>query len=649
MTTPIWQPSVDKIKNSNISRFIKFVNTCYSVNISNYQELYIWSITKPKEFWPAVWHFCNIIASQLWQKVLSDPSSMMGNKWFIGSKLNFAENLLRYYDKKPALIYYDEDGKQGEISYYDLRIQVAQLAQALKQAGITVNDRVAGLMPNIPETVIAMLATVSIGAIWSSCSLDFGLQGVCDRFQQISPKILFTTDSHTYNGKLFNNLEKIAKLQSLIPSIIKTVIIPSKSFNPVNGLKNTICYDNFLAKEATTIQFEQLAFDHPIYILYSSGTTGEPKCIVHGAGNTLIQHLKELVLHTDLKPIDTIFYYTTCGWMMWNWLVSSLATGASIILYNGSPFYPRPSVLFDVIDQENVSIFGTSAKFISAAEKLFLEPRKSHKLSKLHTILSTGSPLLPMNYDYIYQKVKHDVQLSSISGGTDIVSCFALGNPLLPVYKNELQCKGLGMKVEVFDENGNSIKQQKGELVCTAPFPSMPIYFWNDSNNEKYFNAYFKKFPNVWCHGDYAEITEHEGIIIYGRSDAILNPGGIRIGTAEIYRQVEQIEEIKESIVIGQEWQNDIRIILFVVLQNSFELSDELKNKIKKLIRENASPHHVPEKIIQVPDIPRTLSGKIVELAIRDIIHAKPIENIHSLANPEALKYFENIEELKDK
>ncbi len=644
MSQPLWKPSATAIAQSNMMRFVHHLKQ----HLPDYAALYQWSITFPEEFWPALWEFCEIKSAKKWDHVLIHPEKMPGAKWFSGAKLNFAENLLRRRDNKSALIFSNERNQRRELSYFDLYQKVAQLAAALREAGVRANDRVAAFMPNMPETIIAMLATTSIGAIWSSCSPDFGINGVYDRFGQIQPKILFTADGYFYNGTTYDSLERVKGLQEKISSIEKTIVVPYVHSNPdIQALKHSILFDDFLITEAQILNFEPQPFDHPVYIMYSSGTTGEPKCIVHGAGGILLQHLKELVLHTDLKPDDVIFYYTTCGWMMWNWFVSSLAVGATLILYDGAPLHPKASVLFDLIDAEKITVFGTSAKFITAVEKAELVPMETHSLNSLRTILSTGSPLLPMNFDYVYQKIKKEVCLSSISGGTDIVSCFALGNPILPVYRGELQCRGLGLKVEVYDENGKSVRNEKGELVCTAPFPAMPVYFWNDPTHEKYRKAYFEKFPNVWSQGDYAEITKHDGVIIYGRSDALLKPRGVRIGTAEIYRQVEKIEEVMESIVVGQEWKDDIRLVLFVRLRDGEELTEDLKNKIKKTIRDNASPHHVPEKIIQVKDIPRTISGKIVELAVRDVIHDRVVKNKDALANPEALEYFKNLEELK--
>ncbi len=649
MQKPLWQPSKKQIEQANISRFIKKVAKEFEPQVTDYSSLYTWSIAKPQDFWVAVWEFCNIISSSKWKTVVTDFNKMPGARWFEGSKLNFAQNLLRFNDEKPAIIFWGENGKKSYLSYSELYDQVARLAKSLRTVGIAEGDRVAGFMPNIPETVVAMLATTSMGAIWSSSSQDFGVNGVLDRFGQIKPKVLFAADGYFYNGKIIDSIDKTNEIVRQLPGIKKVIIIPFINKNPdISEIKTSALYPDFLDHEqGLEIEFAQFPFDHPLYIMYSSGTTGVPKCIVHGAGGTLIQHLKELVLHTNLKRKDRIFYHTTCGWMMWNWLVSSLATGATILLYDGFPFRPKKGILFDYAEEEGMTIFGTSAKYLSLAEKTGLRPSKSHDLSSLKGMLSTGSPLSSESFDYVYKYIKNDICLSSISGGTDIISCFALGNPVWPVHRGELQCRGLGMQVEIFNDEGQPVQEEKGELVCAAPFPSMPVSFWNDPDDHKYRQAYFQKFQNVWCHGDYAELTKHDGLIIFGRSDAILNPGGIRIGTAEIYRQVEKIPAVMESIAVGQNWENDVRIILFVKLKDRMALNEELVKLIKTEIRTNCSPRHVPAKIIQVKDIPRTISGKIVELAVRNVIHNQPVTNLDAMANPEALEMYRNLPDLQ--
>ena len=640
---PIWEPSKERIERANMSRFMRFVREATgNDDIRSNAPLYDFSIRKPEKFWQLVWEFCGIRASGDFDQVLVDGDKMPGARWFPAVRLNFAQNLLRYKDERVALIARNEWGHAREYTYAELHEIVGRLAHALREAGVKPGDRVAGFMPNIPETVIAMLAATSLGAVWSSCSPDFGTNGVVDRFGQIAPKVLFTADAYGYGGKTFDCLEKMREVLTHIPSVEKLVVVPySGDAFKLDGLPNAMSWPDFLGSESRDLEFTPTPFDHPLYIMYSSGTTGVPKCIVHGAGGTLIQHLKELVLHTDLKREDRIFYYTTCGWMMWNWLVSSLAVGATVVLYDGSPFHPDGNVLWNLIDEVGISVFGTSAKWIASSEKAGIKPRETHKLLTLKTILSTGSPLADESFEYVYRDVKERLLLASISGGTDIVSCFALGNPLLPVYRGELQCRGLGLKVEILDDDGKPVREQKGELACTAPFPSMPIGFWNDPDRAKYKNAYFSKVENVWCHGDHALLTEHEGIVIYGRSDAVLNPGGVRIGTAEIYRQVEQLPEVLESIAVGQDWDNDVRVILFVRLREGFTLDEALRDRIKKQIRDNTTPRHVPAKILQVADIPRTISGKITELAVREAIHGRPVKNTDALANPQALKLFE--------
>ena len=584
---------------------------------------------------------------------VAPPDPELGPTWFAGSRLNFAENLLRYRDDRDAIVFWNERGAQRRLTFAELYEEVARVARALRGMGIRAGDRLAGFLPNLPETVIAMLAATSIGAIWSSCSPDFGVNGVLDRFGQIQPRVLFCADGYRYSGRDIDCVARVAEIATRIPEIERVVVVPYLNAEPdLSAIRDAMVWEKFAARSfsATSLTFEHLPFDHPIYIMYSSGTTGLPKCMVHGAGGTLLQHLKELVLHTDLTRDDRIFYFTTCGWMMWNWLVSSLAVGATVVLYDGAALLRRRPILWDMAADERITVFGTSAKWLALSEKDGLEPAKTHDLSALEAILSTGSPLAEHSYDYVYTAVKPDVRLSSISGGTDIVSCFALGNPIGPVWRGELQTRGLGMKVEVFDDDGNSIVGRQGELVCTAPFPSMPVAFWNDPDGAKYRAAYFERFPNVWRHGDWAELTEHGGMIIYGRSDATLNPGGVRIGTAEIYRQVEQLPEVIESLVIGQDVKTDsgpdVRIVLFVRLAEGQTLTEALKERIRAQIRANASPHHVPKKIIAVADIPRTISGKITELAVRDVVHGRPVKNVDALANPAALELFRNLPDL---
>jgi len=648
-TQPLWQPTAAQIEASNLTQFLKIVNQRWQLQLADYEALYQWSITEIEQFWQSIWEFGKVISETQGSTVLTGRESMLAARWFPEARLNFAENLLRRRDAETALIFWGEDRIKQRLSFGELYDRVSQLAQALRAAGVQAGDRVAGYVPNTPDTLIAMLASTSIGAIWSSCSPDFGVRGVIDRFGQITPKILFCADGYFYGGKTFNSLELLPEILQEIPSVEKIIVFPYTCTNPdLNTLSNAVLLPDFIADfSPKNIEFAQLPFAHPLYIMYSSGTTGVPKCIVHSAGGTLLQHLKEHLLHTDVKRGDRLFYFTTCGWMMWNWLVSGLASEATLLLYDGSPFYPTGNILFDFAEQENMTIFGTSAKFIDSVNKAGLKPRETHNLSQLKAMLSTGSPLVPESFDFVYQEIKADLQLSSISGGTDIVSCFALGNPILPVWRGELQCRGLGMKVEVFDDEGNPIQGEKGELVCTAPFPSMPIYFWNDPQGEKYRAAYFDKYPNIWCHGDYVELTEHQGLIIHGRSDAVLNPGGVRIGTAEIYRQVEQLPEVLESLVIGQDWEGDVRVVLFVRLRENLSLDAALIQKIKQQIRQNTTPRHVPSKIIQVQDIPRTKSGKIVELAVRHIVHGRAVKNQEALANPQALQLFANLDELQ--
>ncbi len=649
MAEQLWQPTSEQIEQANLTRFRHFVNQRHKLELADYQALYQWSIEQPEAFWDALWDDSGVISEHKGETILRDGDKMPGAQWFPEAKLNFAQNLLRRRDEADALVFWGEDKVRRRLSYGELYQQVSRMAQALENAGIREGDRVAAYLPNMPETVIAMLAASSLGAIWSSCSPDFGANGVVDRFGQIEPKLLFAADGYHYNGKTHDSLEKIAEIRQRIPSIEQVVVIPyTRDDFSLNEIEGGVALSQFIDGYAPAeIEFKLLPFNHPLYIMFSSGTTGVPKCIVHGAGGTLLQHLKEHRLHTDVKPNDRVFFFTTCGWMMWNWLVSGLAAEATLMLYDGSPFYPSGHVLFDYADAEKMTQFGTSAKFIDAINKADIKPRESHDLSTVRTLCSTGSPLVPEAFDFVYRDIKQDVCLSSISGGTDIISCFALGNPVLPVYRGELQCRGLGMQVEVWNDEGQPVREEKGELVCTAPFPSMPIGFWNDPQGEKYHSAYFDRFPNVWCHGDYVELTAQDGIVIYGRSDAVLNPGGVRIGTAEIYRQVEQLDEVVEGLVIGQEWEGDVRVVLFVRLRDDLSLDQALTDKIKQQIRANTTPRHVPARVVQVADIPRTKSGKIVELAVREVVHNRPVKNKEALANPEALELFANRKELQ--
>jgi acetoacetyl-CoA synthetase len=644
----LWKPTKKQIQESQMTRFTEFVNDYHRLSLQNYDELYNWSVKNIADFWQTFWDFSKIIHTGKIKSVVDDDSKMPGAKWFSGIKLNFAENLLRHRDDKIALIFKGEGRKPQYITYKQLYDRVSILAGAMKNAGVQPGDRIAGFLPNMPITVIAMLATASIGAIWSSCSPDFGIKGVLDRFKQIEPKLLFAVDGYYYNGKKFNYFNKVKQIAEQLPSVKYVVVNPYISHSvDLLDISNGISYQNFIHKNKVKYQqFEQLPFDHPLYIMYSSGTTGMPKAIVHGAGGTLIQHMKELRLHTNLTREDNIFYFTTCGWMMWNWLVSSLAVGATVVLYDGAPFYPDGNVLWNLADELKITVFGTSAKYIASCDVVSVKPITNNKLSKLRTILSTGSPLSPESFDYVYRDIKKNVRLSSIAGGTDIISCFVLGNPNLSVDRGEIQCRGLGMDVHSYSTNGKSIINNQGELVCTKPFPSMPIYFWNDLNGGKYRKAYFEEFPGIWHHGDYISISDHGGITMHGRSDATLNPGGVRIGTSEIYQVVENMKEIEDSLVIGQEWQGDERVILFIKLVDGYKLDEELIGKIKKSVKSNCSPRHVPAKIVETPDIPYTINGKKVEIAVKKIINRKDVSNRDALANPESLDYFKNIPEL---
>jgi len=646
---PLWQPSQARVESANLTAFMRGVERAHGVKLADYGALWRWSVAEPEKFWSEVWRFCGVIGEMHGGPALADGGKLPGARFFPQARLNFAENLLRRKDRGPAMIFWGEDKVRRTLSWGEVHDTVARLAQALAALGLASGDRVAGYLPNMPEAPIAMLAAASRGAVWSSCSPDFGVQGVIDRFGQIAPKVLFAVDGYFYNGKSHDCLAKLGEIAERLPSVQKIIIVPYANPAPdLGGLAKAVLLGDFIAAhKAANIDYVRVPFDHPLYVLYSSGTTGVPKCIMHGVGGTLLQHLKEHRFHCDIKPDDRVFYFTTCSWMMWNWLVSALASEATLLLFDGSPFYPDGNVLYDFADAADMTLFGTSAKFIDACAKAGLEPIKSHKLGPLRTITSTGSPLVAESFDYVYAKVKRDVHLASISGGTDIVSCFVLGNPIGPVWRGEIQARGLGLAVEVFDETGQPSRGAKGELVCLKPFPSMPVGFWNDPDGKKYHAAYFERFPGVWTHGDWTEITAHDGVIIYGRSDAVLNPGGVRIGTAEIYRQVEQVDEVLESIVIGQDWDNDVRVILFVRLRDGATLDAALEKKIRDQIRKNTTPRHVPAKIVQVADIPRTKSGKIVELAVRDIVHGRPIKNREALANPEALELYKDRPELR--
>jgi acetoacetyl-CoA synthetase len=646
---PLWTPSADRIAHTRMTAFMRAVEERYGIAVPDYASLYDFSIGRMgrmEEFWRLMWEFGDIRGT-MGERVVANPDRMPGASFFPDATLNFAENLLRGSDERLALIFNGEGQRRSQLTLGELRRQVGAFAAALRHAGVSRGDRVAGYLPNLPETIVAALGASAIGAVWSSCSPDFGVQGVLDRFGQIAPKILVAGDGYFYNGKRFDLSSRIAEIERGLPSVVQTVVVPYVGETAQQGADNSVGWDEFLASASSAAHFEPLPFNHPLYILYSSGTTGVPKCIVHGAGGTLIQHLKEHQLHTDIRAGDRAFYFTTCGWMMWNWLVSALASEATLVLYDGSPFHPDGNVLFDFADDVGMTLFGTSAKFIDAAAKAGIAPIDTHRLDTVRTLTSTGSPLAPERFDYVYERIKRDVHLASISGGTDIVGLFAGGNPNGPVWRGELQVRTLGMKVEVFDERGRPVQGEKGELVCTLPFPSMPVSFWNDPDGRKYRAAYFERFPGVWCHGDYVELTAHDGLIIYGRSDAVLNPGGVRIGTAEIYRQVEQIDEILESVVIGQQWDGDERLVLFVRLRDGLTLTPRLEDRIRSILRTNASPRHVPARIVQVGEIPRTKSGKIVELAVRDVVHGRDVRNREALANPEALEQFRDRPELR--
>ncbi len=648
MSEPIWTPPPGRIAASNLTRFAQYARREYGAPVGDYAALWRWSIEERERFWQALMDFAGIVRDVGAAPVLRDRERMPGAVWFEDTRLNYAENLLAgAVDLGEAIVSVNERGERRVISGAELTREVARVAAGLRDDGIGPGDRVAGFLPNLPESVIAMLAATSVGAVWTSCSPDFGIAGVLDRFGQIAPKVLFTADGYFYGGKTFDSLVPMAGVLRELPSVERVVVVPYVSREPdLDGLRGASAWQRYGRSDAA-LSFARLPFNAPLFVLYSSGTTGVPKCIVHGIGGTLLQHRKEHALHTDLRPADRMFFFTTCGWMMWNWLASALASRCTIVLYEGSPFSPDRDVLWRLAERERLTAFGISAKYLSALEKDGGAPIDSIDLSALRTILSTGSPLAPEQFDYVYSCIKRDVHLASISGGTDIISCFCLGNPWLPVYRGEIQSAGLGMATQVYDERGHAVRGEQGELVCTAPFPSMPLGFWGDTDRSRYRAAYFERFPGVWCHGDYALHTEHDGIVILGRSDAVLNPGGVRIGTAEIYRQVERLPEIQESIVVGQDWQGDVRVVLFVRLRPGSTLDDTLARRIRDTIRANATPRHVPARILAVPDIPRTISGKIVELAVRDVIHGRPVRNTDALANPEALEHFRNRPELQ--
>lgn len=646
----LWKPSEENIQQTNMFRFMNTVNARHGQHFKQYTELYQWSIDHIPDFWALLWDFVQIKASVPYTEVVDDPRRMPGAKWFAGASLNFAENLLRYRDDRTALIFKGEGLPSTRTSYAELYEEVARVAASLKAAGIKPGERVVGFIPNMPQAIIAMLAATSLGAVWSSCSPDFGIKGVLDRFGQIKPKIIFTANGYWFKGKAMDCLERISGILKELPSIEKVVVIPYTETDPdIGNIPNAVHYRDFrFSGPVPEITFTQLPFDHPLYIMYSSGTTGLPKCMVQSAGGILLHQLKEHVLHVDLKRKDVIFYFTTCGWMMWNWLVCGLATGATLVLYDGNPFHPGPGALWEMAQDEKITVFGTSAGYISALQNSGVIPKKLYDLAPLRAVLSTGSPLAVEGFEFIYDAVKNDIQLASISGGSDLNGCFALGNPMDPVYAGELQCRGLAMKVEAFNSDGKPVIGQQGELVCSAPFPSMPIYFWEDPDGKKYHSAYFDVYPNIWRHGDFIEINERGGVTIYGRSDATLNPGGVRIGTAEIYRQVEQLEEIEDSLVIGQDWKNDVRIILFVKIAAGYSLTEALKQKIRQVIRANASPRHVPAKILEVPAIPYTLNMKKVELAVKKVIQNQAVKNKDALSNPQVLDFYANMKELQE-
>ena len=643
MNKQLWAPSQSRIENSQVWQFAQTVNQRYDLSLNSYGDLYDWSIGNIPAFWQNIWESNDVIHSTPFSSVVDDIHKMPGATWFAESRLNFAENLLRFRDDQTAVHFWGEDQVITQLSYAELFAEVEKLAHSLREMGLTKGDRVAAFMPNIPETLIAMLATASIGAVWSSTSPDFGIKGVLDRFQQINPKVVIAADGYLYGGKYINTLDKLNAIVDSLPSVEVVVVAKYIEKPELDNINNGVFWDDFLAKEPAALVFEQLPFDHPLYIMYSSGTTGLPKSIVHCAGGVLLQHLKEHKLHADMNRDKTLFYFTTCGWMMWNWLVSGLATGGAIVLFDGNPLKPDKSILLKMIDELNINIFGTSAKYIDTLENMGIKPKNLSKFPSLETILSTGSPLLEKSFDYVYRDWKEDVLLASISGGTDIVSCFAGGVPWLPVHRGELQCSMLGMKMEALDENGQAVIGEKGELTCSAAFPVMPIYFLNDEDGKKYHDAYFDVYPNIWCHGDYVDINEHGGVRFFGRSDATLNPGGVRLGTADLYHVVEALPEVADSVAVGQRWDGDERIILFIILNDGAVLDDDLQSTVKKAIKDKCSPRHVPALIIETKAIPYTLSGKKVELAIKKLIHGEAVKNKDALSNPESLVFYQEL------